>query len=76
MAKEVLLRDQIPEELTWDLTPIFASDEEWEKEFKAIEALEEKAKDYEGKATKSAQSLYEALQFSDQLNERFSKLYV
>lgn len=23
MAKEVLLRNQIPEELTWDLTPIF-----------------------------------------------------
>ena len=76
MAKEVLLRDQVPEELTWDLTTIFTSDEEWEKEFKAIEALEEKAKDYEGKATQSAQSLYEALQFSDQLNERFSKLYV
>ena len=36
MAKELLVREQVPEELTWDLTSIFASDEEWEKEFKAM----------------------------------------
>ncbi len=30
MAKELLVREQVPEELTWDLTSIFASDEEWE----------------------------------------------
>lgn len=76
MAKEVLLRDQIPEELTWDLTPIFSTDEAWEEEFKEIEALEEHAKSYKGKATESAQSLYDALQFGDQMYERFSKLYV
>lgn len=76
MAKEVLLRNQVPEELTWDLTPIFSSDEAWEEEFKAIEALEKQAKGYEGKATENAQSLYEALQFGDQMYERFSKLYV
>ena len=76
MAKELLLRDQVPEELTWDLTSIFASDEEWEKEFKAIEALEQEAKTYKGKATESAESLYKTLQFGDRMYERFSKLYV
>ncbi len=76
MAKEVLLRDQVPEELTWDLTPIFPTDEAWEEEFKAIEALEEQAKSYKGKTTESAESLYDALQFGDKMYERFSKLYV
>ena len=76
MAKELLVREQVPEELTWDLTSIFASDEEWEAEFKAIEALEQEAKTYKGKATESAESLYKTLQFGDRMYERFSKLYV
>ncbi len=76
MAKEALLREQVPEELTWDLTSIFSTDEAWEEEFKAVEAFEEQAKSYKGKATESAQSLYDALQFGDKMNERFSKLYV
>ena len=76
MAKKLLTRDEVPEELTWDLSTIFPSDEAWEAEFKEIEALEQKAADFKGKVTTSAEKLYEALQFSDSLNERVSKLYV
>ncbi len=46
------------------------------QEFKAIEALEQEAKTYKGKATESAESLYKTLQFGDRMYERFSKLYV
>ncbi|WP_332650361.1 oligoendopeptidase F [Lysinibacillus sp. 54212] len=76
MAKEIKLRNEIPEELTWDLTPIFGTDEDWEQEFKRIEALEAEAAGYQGKVAESAQSLYETLQFGDKLFEDFSKLYV
>ena len=76
MTKKLLTRDEVPEHLTWDLSTIFPSDEAWEEEFKAIEALQAKANEYRGKVTESAEMLYEALQASDELNERLSKLYV
>lgn len=76
MAKKLLTRDEVPVELTWDLSTIFPSDEAWEEEFKQIEQLISEAEKYKGKATESAKSLYETLQFSDKISERFGKLYV
>ena len=76
MAKTVLTRAEVPEQLTWDLTTIFATDGAWEQEFKEMETLSEQASNYKGKVAESAETLYGTLQFSDQLFERFSKLYV
>nr|WP_106783843.1 oligoendopeptidase F [Lysinibacillus timonensis] len=76
MAKKVLTRDEVPVELTWDLTTIFSSDDEWEKEFKEIEQLIPNAEQFKGKVTESAERLFDTLQFNDQLSERFSRLYV
>lgn len=76
MAKKVLTRDEVPEHLTWDLTSIFATDEAWEAELKEVEKLSEQAANYKGKVVESAESLYNTLQFGDQLMERMYKLYV
>ncbi len=76
MAKKVLTREEVPVELTWDLEGIFQSDDAWEQEFKDIEKLIPEADKYKGKVAESAQSLYETLQFSDKLSERFGRLYV
>lgn len=76
MAKKVLTRDEVPVELTWDLSTIFSSDDEWEQEFKEIEKLVPESEKFKGKVTESAKSLYETLQFSDKLSERFGRLYV
>lgn len=76
MAKTLLRREEVPVELTWDLTTIFPSDEAWEEEFKAVDQLIQEAEKYKGKAKESAQSLFEALQTSDNISERFGKLYV
>lgn len=76
MAKQILTREEVPEQLTWDLTTIFESDEAWEAELKEAEQLSKKASDYKGKVADSAESLYNTLQFSDALYERLSKLYV
>lgn len=54
MAKKLLTRDEVPVELTWDLSTIFPSDEAWEEEFKQIEQLISEAEKYKGKATESA----------------------
>lgn len=76
MAKTILTREEVPEHLTWDLTSIFESDEAWEIELKEVEKLSEQASNYKGKVADSAESLYNTLQFSDQLYERLHKLYV
>lgn len=76
MAKQILTREEVPEQLTWDLTSIFVSDEAWEAELKEVEQLSKQASNYKGKVADSAESLYNTLQFSDALYERLHKLYV
>lgn len=76
MAKKVLTRNEVPEQLTWDLTPIFESDEAWEVELKEVEKLSEQAANFKGKVADSAESLYNTLQYSDAMYERLNKLYV
>lgn len=76
MAKKVLTRDEVPVELTWDLTTIFPSDEAWEEEFKAVEALLPELENYKGKIATGAEGLYETLSFSDSISERLWRVYV
>lgn len=68
-------RSEIPVEETWRLEDIFASDDEWEKEFQDVKNQIPTIKKYEGKLGESSETLYEALQFQDQLLERIGKLY-
>lgn len=68
-------RDQIPEELTWKLEDIFATDEEWEQERKEIERLIPQFQEYQGKLNNSADQLYSLLQLQDQVSDRLSRLY-
>lgn len=74
-VKTLPSRDEIPVEDTWRLEDIFATDEDWEKEFAAIKELLPKAADYQGRLGESADVLYEALQFQDEVMMRLGKLY-
>ncbi len=42
-------RDQVPDVYKWDLTPLFASVEDWEKALEDLSAQVEKLKSYKGK---------------------------
>jgi oligoendopeptidase F len=68
-------RSEIAVEDTWRLEDIFVSDEGWEKEFQEVKALIPAVKEFEGKLSESADILYDALQYQDQLLERLGKLY-
>lgn len=76
MAKKLLLREEVPEQLTWDLTSIFPSDEAWEDAFKQLSDIESEAKNYEGTVAESAENLYQALKKNDEISEQFGRLYV
>jgi oligoendopeptidase F len=75
MAKTLPKREEIPVEYTWRLEDIFATDEEWEKEFAEIKQMLPKFSEYKGKLGQSASLLYEALQYRDEVSMRLGKLY-
>ncbi|MGK7378611.1 oligoendopeptidase F [Planococcus sp. 1R117A] len=75
MADKLLLREEIPTEMTWKLEEIFASNEVWEQEFTKVTELAEKAGSYQGKLQESADALYGVLVYKDELLQRLQKLY-
>ena len=41
-GKTILPRSEVPEEFTWDLSHIFASDDKWNEELEALKAYPER----------------------------------
>lgn len=68
-------RNEVPDELTWRLEDIFPSDDDWNKEYEAVKEKLSGAASYQGKLGESAEQLYHALKFQDEVTERFGKLY-
>ena len=74
-VKKLPLRKEVPVEETWRLEDIYATDEEWEKEFEEVKKLSAHAAEYQGKLAEGAATLYKALDFQDKLLSRLGKLY-
>ncbi len=74
-SKSLPGRNEVQEDLTWRLEDIFESDEAWEKEYKEIKQLTEKADEFKGTLGESADHLYKALAFQDEILERMGKVY-
>jgi oligoendopeptidase F len=73
--KSLPSRSEIPVEETWRLEDIFPTDEAWEQEFQAVKKMIPKLSDYQGRLGESADTLYEALQYQDEISMRLGKLY-
>jgi len=76
MAKELPLRDALPESMTWNLQTIFASDEAWEDAFEELADRLEAADFFAQSATTSGTDLYNALQYGLGVMRDLEKLYV
>ena len=72
---KILTREEVAEHLTWKLEDIFASNDVWEKEFKDVAALSEKASSFQGTIGNGADALLEVLTYRDELTGRLRKLY-
>ena len=70
-------RKDVKTEYTWDLSPIFPSDEAWEKEFKAMEAdfANSGISSYQGKLG-NKKDLLAFFALRDALSRRLEKLYL
>lgn len=73
-GKTILPRSEVPEEFTWNLSDIFASDDKWNEELEALKAYPERMAAYAGKLGESAKTLLEWFTLSDEINVRTSKL--
>ena len=49
-GKTILPRSEVPEEFTWDLSDVFASDDKWNEELEALKAYPERMAAYAGRA--------------------------
>ncbi len=75
-SEKVLTRDEVKVEETWRLEDIFATDEEWEKEYKEVEKYAAQGESYKDTLKNGAAALLEALTFRDSLMQRVRRLGV
>ena len=73
---EIKTRSELDPVLTWDLTPMYDSDEAWEKEYSGLEALLKKFLEFRGRLADSPAVLKEAFEADDALSLSIERLYV
>lgn len=72
-GKTILPRSEVPEEFTWDLRDVFASDEAWNEELEALKAYPERLAAFAGTLGESAKTLLDWFTLSDEITVRVSK---
>ena len=69
-------RNEVPKELTWDLTRIFKTDQEWEQALQEVKAEVAALPDLEASFTNSGTTLYEGLTQILAVQRKLEKVYV
>jgi len=69
-------RTEIPETFTWDLTPIYRDDSQWEADRAALAARVADLAAYQGRLGESAATVLEALTLRDALGRQLERLWV
>ncbi len=73
---ELPTRADVPENLTWNLTDIYKTPQQWEDDFKWVENSISKYKEFEGKLGNSAKELLACLKFDDEIGIKISRLFL
>ncbi len=74
--RKVPLRGEVPVEFTWDLSPVFKNDEEWEKAYKKLEKQIPQIEEFKGKLSTSPGILRKCLDLNNKLNQQIERLSV
>ncbi|TFJ93547.1 oligoendopeptidase F [Lentibacillus salicampi] len=69
-----LTRFEVPEEQTWDLTDLFQSHDEWEKELSAIQANVSDVTQYKGRLVANAENLLNGLKAQENFEKRLIRV--
>ena len=60
-------RSEVPEEHTWDLSVLYQSDEEWERDFEKLSELAQRIPEFKGTLGTSAENLRACLDFMNEV---------
>jgi oligoendopeptidase F len=66
-VKRLATRDKVKKEDTWDLSSLYASDADWEKDLKKLESMIPKLAKFRGTLASSAAALVKYLKFDEEL---------
>jgi oligoendopeptidase F len=72
----VLTRDQIDEKSKWNLSDIYSSNEEWEKNFDWVENALGNYDKFKGKLNDSPEALLNCFQFDEEVGIKLERLYL
>lgn len=67
-------RNEVPEHEKWDLADIYPGLEQWEKDYRQVEDMNEKLKGYDG-GIHDGKTLFQYLKLKEELSFIFNKLY-
>ncbi|MDH5019221.1 oligoendopeptidase F [Halobacterium rubrum] len=67
-------REELDDEYKWDLESIYATDEDWEDGFEALQAKLEDLEAYEGRLTEDGDTLLDALELRDDIYREAEKV--
>jgi len=71
---ELLEREQVDENLKWNLKDIYESDEKWEEDFKWVETNYPKISQFKGKINSSSSILLECLKSNEEIEIKLDRL--
>ena len=74
MIKEKL-RSEIKEEDKWDLTGLYKTEDEWNKEYEDVQGLISKVRDFKGKLN-NAKSILEFFEFNNEINLKLENVCI
>lgn len=74
MAITYATREQVPAEFTWDLSGLFACDEDWMAEYEALKALPAEIAAFRGHLGDDAETLLRWFRLEDETMRRFGRL--
>lgn len=75
-AKSLPKREELSPELTWDLTTIFKTDEEWEQVYTEAESKLEEVSGFEGKLAEGAKVFQQAFETLLDVSRQIGSIYV
>src|SRR5690348_4511337 len=74
--KTMQSRAEVPVQYTWDMTAIYPTDAEWEKDFSAVPPMLDELEKYQGRLGATAGTLLAAMNLSNEIRRKLSKLAV
>ena len=73
--QKIPMRSQVKKEDTWAIEDMYATVEDWEKDFAAAKKVAEEAAEYAGRLGESAQALYDWSALTEKLDCMLSEIY-